>query len=481
MALVFVKGDDVVKPIVLSSGAVVRPDHLQTAPDADETALTAVLSKVNKDDLIGTLTSLGLRFNRKGMNKSSMVRLIAEHMALMKEQASKKYDKSKAKSSTEVEDLATDGCGSLMRKIEQADATITGFRVFFLQDRLRVLTGVGVYQVADNDAEALDFLKSNNCLLLGKLDMEEEASDSASEDDAVEVLDVDDDDINIFDYIPGSYLNDVSDFSDDEGSPLPSEGGADVKPLVIKFVAPMTSKPILTLKLADTKIDIGTLKSKVVEKIASLPHSDKKKHLRVDDFVVMYDGSVLPDDVLIHYICDDDDEITFTLLLRLKGGGVEVRKTHLKVKKSNTRTLTTADDENIFQNAFHCAKVVGSSDNFTLETLFGQLSMDKMNEALDMVKGKANTIVKLESLAELSPSWVQLDEAATLIENAKMVVKEKLSQSIMTECSVGSKFKLPELKKKIEIAIAVRKSSASNDGKAFAGAGYAAKGGNNSG
>eukprot|EP00438_Fugacium_kawagutii_P008919 Skav211413 [mRNA] locus=scaffold1608:2366:3619:- [translate_table: standard] len=417
---------------------------------------------MKKDDLCATLGSLGLRFNNRGMNKTSMVNLIVKHMALMKEQASKKYDKqSKAKSSTDDEDLATDGHGSLMRKIEQADANVKGFRVFFIQNLLHVLTGVGIYQVADDDEEALDFLKSNNCLLLGKLDMEEEASDTASEDDAVEVLDVDDDDINIFDFIPESYLSDASDFSDDEASPLPSEGGGDVKPFVIKFVAPMTSKPILTLKLADTKIDIGTLKSKVVEKIASLPHSDKKKHLRVDDFVVMYDGSVLPDDVLFHYICDDDEpEITLTLLLRLRGGG-GVKKSFLKKKASPT----TVADAKLFEGCFELAKKATETENMNAKEILQKMDVATLTSLKEYIKhDKTTTAVKLTKVADYISEIKSIDLAIQKLTSAKEKISDMVAQSVVDECSGGRNFRIDAFTNLIEIQLELKKAQDTNMG-----------------
>ena len=73
-------------------------------------------------------------------------------------------------------------------------------------------------------------------------------------------------------------------------------------------------------------------------------------------------------------------------------------------------------------------------------------------------------------MAELSPSWAQLEEASVMIENAKIIMKEKLAQNIVSECSTDGKFKLSELKKKVEIAIAVKKSASSTRQVAFAGA-----------
>ena len=81
------------------------------------------------------------------------------------------------------EDLATDGFGSLVRKVEMASMdgeSVRGYRVSFIQGLLHVITGVGIYQVADNDEEALDFLKTHNCVLLGADDMKEDASSEGS-------------------------------------------------------------------------------------------------------------------------------------------------------------------------------------------------------------------------------------------------------------------------------------------------------------
>jgi len=155
---------------------------------------------------------------------------------------------------------------------------------------------------------------------------------------------------------------------------------------------------------------------------------------------------------------------------RLAGGGNEVRKTHAKVKKSNTRIVTTAKDEPVFKNAFHCATVIGSTDKFTMDNLFNQLSLEKLDTAMEMLSGKSTSGVKVESMAELSPSWAQLEEASVMIENAKIIMKEKLAQNIVSECSTDGKFKLSELKKKVEIAIAVKKSASSTGQVAFAGA-----------
>eukprot|EP00435_Cladocopium_sp_Y103_P044277 s2007_g12.t1 len=315
--------------------------------------------------------------------------------------------------------------------------------------------------------ETEDDADNTNSIAMMPDDELSDASSHISDDDMLKIED---------------YINDVPDepwecrlFSDD----FIEDERDFMTPLEIDL-RKHTGEHFLDMTLYDQTITVFRLKDWMVMKFAERT-KDGNRPFPTTAFHLACGSGTLDDDMIVADVAKGESKITLKILLRLRGGGIEVRKTQMKVKKSNTRTLATADDEKIFQNAFHCSKVIGSSDNFTLDTLFSQLSLDKMNEALEMVKGKANTTVKLEALAELSPSWVQLEEAATLIENAKMaatlienakmVMKEKLSQSILADCSVGSKFKLPELKKKIEIAIGVTKkmSLPSDGGKAFAG------------
>ena len=149
--------------------------------------------------------------------------------------------------------------------------------------------------------------------------------------------------------------------------------------------------------------------------------------------------------------------------LKLRGGvrGLPVQKTVAKKKNQSVPVPTTRDDATVFQNAFTCALNISTlTSNITLSMLLDYLTVVQMKTLLEKLKhGKENTAMKVESFAEVSPAWKQLEQAETKITSAKNALKQTLFDDIAKVCTMDGKFKKSELVKKLEIAIAVREKS----------------------
>eukprot|EP00434_Breviolum_minutum_P025768 symbB.v1.2.022779.t1/scaffold2060.1/size90856/1 len=149
--------------------------------------------------------------------------------------------------------------------------------------------------------------------------------------------------------------------------------------------------------------------------------------------------------------------------LKLRGGvrGLPVQKTVAKKKNQSVPVSTTRDDATVFQNAFTCALNISTlTGNITLSMLLDYLTVVQMQTLLEKLKhGKENTAIKVESFAEMSPAWKQLEQAEAKIASAKNALKQTLFDDVAKVCTVDGKFKKSELVKKLEIAIAVREKS----------------------
>ena len=169
-------------------------------------------------------------------------------------------------------------------------------------------------------------------------------------------------------------------------------------------------------------------------------------------------GNYLPykhDDII------EDNKVFITLKLRGGGKGQLVQKVTTKKKNQLVSSNTTRDDVAVFQNAFTCALTISTlTTNITLASLVEQLSVAQLKALLEKLKhGKENTLSKIESFAEESPSWKQLEQAVSKIESAMVALKQTLTEDIYKVCSISDKFKKSELEKKLEIAIVLKEKS----------------------
>lgn len=218
----------------------------------------------------------------------------------------------------------------------------------------------------------------------------------------------------------------------------------------------------LTIKCNDKKVFFHYDKTSLVADVAD--KLDAKYGIDTKEFKLYLGESPLEFYDCIDTYVGDMPSPTLAMRVSIRGGGRGVKKTDLKSKR--TSALTTMGDEKIFSNAFQCAKTISSCESFTLTDLLMHMTVEQHTEALAIISGKTNTNIKIENFAEFSPAWVQLEVAKEKIELAQAKMKERLVDSIISECSVHRKFKRAELEKRLEISKAVKMGGASSSASA---------------
>ena len=185
MALVFVKtnedGDDV-KPLVIRSGSVLSADHLATGQPSTKDEMRDVLNGMKKDVLISTLSSLGLRFNRKSMTNSAMVNLIVEKEYTKIEREAKKSSAASSSVETkpaeetkpvEEEEIPTTGERNLLTYLAKGCKDVKGFHCGYYEGgAFHIFTPYGMYSPDVDDRDGVE-IRNHNCLTLPKEDLKE--------------------------------------------------------------------------------------------------------------------------------------------------------------------------------------------------------------------------------------------------------------------------------------------------------------------
>lgn len=107
MALVFVKNGDggEVKPVAITSGSVLNPDHLQKSEKATDAQIKDLLNEMKKKDIAETMEGLGFSFGQKNMTKKDMIGLVMKNIDTISTKAKETFNKSEATSSGDNQEM----------------------------------------------------------------------------------------------------------------------------------------------------------------------------------------------------------------------------------------------------------------------------------------------------------------------------------------------------------------------------------------
>lgn len=525
MALIFVKGEeDEMKPVVLSSGSIVAPDFLMTAPDASHEDIHKVMSKMKNDDIEKTINSLGMKFTGKP-TKNEMIFLICEKMNMMKAKASYTSSSSVAKSSEEEEKIPSSGERNLMQYLAKSYKDVKGFHCGYYEGgAFHIFTPYGMYSPDVDDRDGIEFIRNHNCLILSKEDEKElmDGADESSEQSEDETK-------------TGGYTANeeqpVAKSSEETKDTWTTsdEKALDLLEMLNSGAIGVNTHELLALREKKQKFLEKTLEKDEEPNLdffdfvgisqGDWENSGKTEHLRPDinDFfenkfmVEVYDNGgnilllkveadrklskidMLKADIIecvekikgeeLEFGVDDfvltrgahnfkpykdrdaidGDKVYIHLKLRGGAKGQPVRKQSLK-KTASVPISTTREDGAIFQSAFTCALNISSLTNaITLEKLMEQLSVTQLKKLLENLEhGTENIPIKIEKFAEEAPAWKDLEKATSKIEGAKMAMKTALKEDIYKTCSQNDKFKKVLLETQLKVAIGVKEKTTPN-------------------
>eukprot|EP00435_Cladocopium_sp_Y103_P052194 s1252_g16.t1 len=228
------------------------------------------------------------------------------------------------------------GYSTMIDHAKRAGDDVKGYRVFFADDDLMVVSVDGSYTVARGDDQIMTWMKKHNFILLGKDDANEECPSSSNDDKTLGVADYHCDD--------GTTLVYIEDFIYPPDEPwecrvFSKNYREDEKDFITPFRIELkkhTGEHLLVMNLYDQTISVLQLKDWMVEKFTTMTE-DGNPPFPTCAFRLGCGSRLLRDDETVADVAQGGSQIVLKLLLVLRGGGIPVQrleKTKAKVENS---------------------------------------------------------------------------------------------------------------------------------------------------
>lgn len=183
------------------------------------------------------------------------------------------------------------------------------YRPSYLRRRLISEKPIATIQIADSDNE------TSEC--------GDDTESIGSIGDYIDLIDPEDAEYPF--KIEQSFLDDPSDFA--EPCPEPNR-------LLLHIREPKASKKLFDIVVPVKNIYISDVKQMICEKIAHMPHADKKRHLGTDAFALEFRCERLGNDNLLEDFITSETSMDLVMVLLIRGGGLVRQKDKKEQKQS---------------------------------------------------------------------------------------------------------------------------------------------------